>query len=81
MVAPDDAAQDVERGVRAHQPMPALPVELDLHRVADRRHAGLGMLELVPQLRPVLADRVTAQRLPSGALSQAWSAGWPPPPG
>ena len=42
VVAPDDAAQGVQRGVGAHQRQPARPVEVDLDEVADapagRRH-------------------------------------------
>src|SRR6185369_11276785 len=36
VVAPDDPAQDVERGVGAHQQVPPQPVDLRGHDLADR---------------------------------------------
>ena len=50
VVAPDDAAQGVQRGVRAHQPEAAVPVEVGGEdRRAGRRRLG-ARLQLVPDL-------------------------------
>jgi hypothetical protein len=53
MVAPDDATQDVERRVGAHQLMPPLPVELGDDLGVDRRRLVAG-LDGVPDVLAAL---------------------------
>ena len=62
VVAPDHAAQGVERGVGAHQRMPARPVEVDLDEVADRRRVAAIGLELVGDLATGLARAADGPR-------------------
>ena len=57
VVAPDDAAQGMERGVGPHQGEPAGPVEVDPDDVADRRRVAVVGLELVDDLAVDLARR------------------------
>ena len=62
VVAPDDAAQGVERGVGPHQREPACPVEVDLDEVADRRRVAVIGLELVDDLATDLARAADGPR-------------------
>ena len=80
VVAPDDAAQGVEGGVRPHQREPPGPVEVDLDDVADRRRFAVAGLELVDDLaaglargtdRPGPAVRGTDDETAIGRLSAA----------
>ena len=50
VVAPDHAAQRVERRVGSHQREAPRPVEIDLEDVADRRRIAVVGLELVDDL-------------------------------
>ena len=78
MVAPDDAAQHMEGGVRAHEPMPPLPVELRGHLRVDRRQLVVGV-DRVPDVvvallradDPPIAARVAAQQALVGGLATA----------
>ena len=54
-LVPDDPAQDVQRRVRPHQGVPAFPVELPVHPVADHRE-GTVAAQRVPHAIAVLAD-------------------------
>ena len=49
MVAPHDAAQDVQRGMRSHQLMASIPVDLGGDLGVDRRKLGAG-LDRVPDV-------------------------------
>ena len=55
VVAPDHAAQGVQRGVGAHQGQATRPVQVDLQRVADGRRVAVGRLQLVDDLAVDLA--------------------------
>ena len=57
VVAPDDAAQRVERGVGAHQGEAPGPVEVDLERRRRRPAVAVGRLQLVDDLAADLARR------------------------
>src|SRR5262245_25138209 len=54
VVAPDDAAQDMERGVGAHEKVAPRPLDLGPDRVADARRRG-SRLEVVDDLAVGLA--------------------------
>ena len=78
VVAPDHAAQGMERGVGAHQGQATGPVEVDLEGIADGRRVALGRLELVDDLavdlaraldRPGPAIRRAQEQPPIGRLA------------
>ena len=66
VVAPDDAAQGMQRGVGPHQGKAARPVEVDLELVADRRWLVLAGLELVDDLAAGLPRAPDRPRAPVG---------------
>ena len=70
VVAPDDAAQRVERGVGAHQRQPARPVEVDPDDVPDRRRVAVARLELMDDLATGLARRPDGPGPPVGGPEQ-----------
>ncbi len=57
VVAPDDAAQRVQRRMGPHQRQPPGPLDVDLEDVADRRRAVRRRLQLVGDLAAELARR------------------------
>ncbi len=83
VVAPDDAAQGVERGVRAHEGEPPRPVEVDLD--AGRPTAGgspsSGSSSWTISPPAFRAPRTVHVRPSAARSSRPRSEGWPPPPG
>ena len=68
VIAPDDAAQRMQRRVGPHQREPAGPVEVDVDRVTDLRRLLVAGLEFVDDL---------ALGLPGGADGPAAAIGGP----
>jgi hypothetical protein len=69
VVPPDDAAQDVERRVGAHQQMPTVPVDLGSHGVPDRRRPR-SRLQVVDDLALGLPGRADDPRRAIGSTGE-----------
>ena len=70
VVAPDDAAQRMQRGMGPHQREPPRPVEIDPDHVADRRRVAAVGLELVDDLATGLARGTDRPRPAVGGPQQ-----------